>query len=196
MDFDNSLFENTPIEFKEINHTDFDSDLYNVEPKEIIKPDDEGYLSDNLIPILTKDLHNKNTTIINAGVGQGKTRAIIEVLKEYTGNSDYLVVIAVPYKSLVEQYVIDCSKHIPEEQIFNLIGYEDGLKVGGKKEVWDFTSDESMLPISSKVRDGKVHIMTINALLGNPGDDNLFVSKKEEIILNALMNIVKITIKK
>ncbi|AOW20742.1 hypothetical protein [Urechidicola croceus] len=69
MDFDNSLFEDTPIEFKEINHTDFDSNLYKVEPKEIVEPNDEGYLSDNLIPILTKDLHEKNTTVINAGVG-------------------------------------------------------------------------------------------------------------------------------
>jgi hypothetical protein len=179
MDFDNSLFENTPIEFKEINQTDFDSDLYNVEPKVIVEPDDEGYLSNNLIPILTKDLKNKNTTVINAGVGQGKTRAIIEVLKEYTTNSDFLIVIAVPYKSLIEQYVIDCSKHIPKKHIFNLIGYEEGLKVDKtKKSDWDFTSDESMLPISSKVKEGKVHIMTINALLGNPGDDNLFVSKK------------------
>lgn len=68
MDFDNSLFEDTPIEFKEINHTDFDSELYNVNPKEIVDPNKKGYLSDNLLPILTKDLHEKNTTAVNACV--------------------------------------------------------------------------------------------------------------------------------
>ncbi|MDB0600279.1 DEAD/DEAH box helicase family protein [Tenacibaculum maritimum] len=196
MNIDNSLFENTPIEFKEINPEDFDSKLYNVKPKIVIEPNDDGYISDELLPILTADLDNKNTTIINAGVGQGKTRAIIEVLTKYANNPDYLIVIAVPYKSLIEQYVIDCSKHIPKKQIFNLIGQEDELKKSKKRKGWGFTSDETMLPISSKVRGTKVHIMTINALLGNPGDDNLFVSKMRSEYFKYLNEFCQSTNKK
>ncbi len=173
----NKHFDNTPIEFKEINPEDFDNSLYNViEPKKIIKPNDNGFISDDLLPILVEDLDNKNTTIINAGVGQGKTRAIIEVLTKFADNPEYIICIAVPYKSLIEQYLKDCSVHISKDKIFNLIGFEEGLKKKTKKEGWGYIDDEVVLPMSTKIRGFKVHIMTINALLGNPGDDNLFVS--------------------
>ncbi len=178
MNFDNSLFDNTPIEFKEINPEDFDSKLYNVvEPKEIIKPDDDGFISDDLLPILVGDLDNKNTTVINAGVGQGKTRAIIQVLTKYVSNPDYIIIIAVPYKSLVEQYVKECSEHISTEKIFNLISYEESLRENSKSKKWGYVDDELMVPISLKLKNYKVNVMTINALIGNPGDDNVFTSK-------------------
>jgi len=179
MNFENSIFDNTPIEFKEINPEHFDSKLYNVKPKKIIEPNEEGYIGEKLLPILTTDLDNKNTTVINAGVGQGKTRAIIEVLSKYASNPDYIIMIAVPYKSLIEQYVKDCSESISKDKIFNLSTYEESNKKRiskSKKENWGFTNDEDMLPITSRLN-SKIHIMTINALLGNPGDDNLFTSK-------------------
>lgn len=170
----NIHFEGIPIEFKEINPQDFDRNYYNVKPKEVIEPNEEGYIGEKLSPILTKDLENKNTTVINAGVGQGKTRAIIEVLTKYASNPDYVIVIAVPYKSLIEQYANDCSKYISNTVIFNLSKYEDNFKESG----WsDYTSDEEVLPIEHRVACSKVHVMTINALIGNPGDDNLFISK-------------------
>lgn len=173
----NIHFEGTPIEFKEINPKDFDRELYNVEPKEIIEPNDDGFISEKLLPILTKDLNNKNTTVINAGVGQGKTRAIIEVLTKYAGNPDYIIIIAVPYKSLIEQYVKDCSEYISTEKIFNLISYEESLKKNSKSKTWGYVDDELLVPISLKLKNYKVNVMTINALIGNPGDDNLFTSK-------------------
>lgn len=175
----NIHFEGTPIEFKEINPNDFDSKYYHVRPKEVIAPNKKGYISDDLGIKLKADLDNQNTTIINAGVGQGKTRAIIEVLTMHAYNPDYIIIIAVPYKSLIEQYVKDCSKYISKDEIFNLSKYETNIKKGVSKttkESWGFTNDVDMLPITTRVR-SKIHVMTINALIGNPGDDNLFTSK-------------------
>lgn len=214
MDFDNSLFENTPIEFKEINHTDFDSEVYNVEPKEIVKPNEEGYLSDNLIPILTKDLQNKNTTVINAGVGQGKTKAIIKVIKKFADDKDYLVVIAVPFKSLIQQYEEECIKNeISKGRIFNQLELGDYFKEKGdpkekekkgekeeevKKESWGYIDDEKWLEShlsKFNMRNYDIHILTINALLGN-SVQSLFQSKSKTEYFNRLLGYCEKTNKK
>ncbi|MEZ4801143.1 MAG: DEAD/DEAH box helicase family protein [Gelidibacter sp.] len=193
----NIHFKGIPIEYKKISQEDFDSNQYNLIINETIEPNEDGYISDKLLPILTKDLENKNTTIINAGVGQGKTKAIIEVIAKYASNPDYLVIIAVPYKSLIEQYVNDCQKHYDKDKIFDLLSYEENLRgEKSKKENWGYTDDESMLPFSSKLRHHKIHIMTINALLGNPGEDNLFTSKVRSDYFNFVREYCQNTNKK
>lgn len=198
MDFDNSLFEDTPIEFKEINHTDFDSKLYKVEPKEIVEPNDEGFLSDNLIPILTKDLHKKNTTVINAGVGQGKTTAIIEVIKEFANNKDYIVVIAVPFKSLIEQYEEVCVKNdISKHRIFNLLEidkYFDNKEKEVKSEWGSLYSEEEVIN-KFNIRNFDVHILTVNALLGN-SVESLFQAREKTEYFNRLLGYCEKTDKK
>ena len=47
----------------------------------------------------------KNTIVINSGTGQGKTKSVLEIIKKYTETPDYIVIIAVPSKNLIEQYV-------------------------------------------------------------------------------------------
>ena len=205
MDFDNSLFEDTPIEFKEINHTDFDSNLYKVEPKEIVEPNNKGYLSDNLIPILTKDLHKKNTTVINAGVGQGKTTAIIDVIKEFANNKDYIVVIAVPFKSLIEQYEEVCIKNdISKHRIFNQLEidkyFEEKTEEAEEveKESYGYTDDEEWLKNYQdkfNIRNFDIHILTVNALLGN-SVESLFQARKKTEYFNRLLGYCEKTDKK
>jgi hypothetical protein len=189
MDFDNSLFDNTPIEFKEINHTDFDDDLYNVEPKEIVEPNAEGFLSDNLIPILTKDLHNKNTTVINAGVGQGKTTAIIEIIKKFSDDRNYIVVIAVPFKSLIEQYEEVCIENkISKNRIFNQLEIDETIKESPtKKTQWGSLLDEEEVINKFNITNFDIHILTANALLGN-SVESLFQSKAKTKYFNKLLN--------
>ncbi|MBU2939856.1 DEAD/DEAH box helicase family protein [Lacinutrix sp. C3R15] len=198
MDFDNRLFEDTPIEFKEINHTDFDSNLYKVEPKEIVEPNDEGYLSDNLTPILTKDLHEKNTTVINAGVGQGKTTAIIEVIKEFANSKDYIVVIAVPFKSLIEQYEEVCIKNdISKHRIFNQLEidkYFDNKEKEVKSEWGSLYSEEEVIN-KFNIRNFDVHILTVNALLGN-SVESLFQVREKTEYFNRLLGYCEKTDKK
>lgn len=43
-----------------------------------------------------KIFKNKNTVIINAGVGQGKSQTIIDKAIDYSKSGEYIVVIAVP----------------------------------------------------------------------------------------------------
>jgi 3-dehydroquinate dehydratase len=67
-----------PIEFKQINPDDFDSQYYEVNPKHIITPNEEGYISSQIIDLIEESYDEKNTVVINAGVGQGKSYAVIE----------------------------------------------------------------------------------------------------------------------
>lgn len=158
-----------PIEFKEINPSDFDSKYYNVEEKLIIEPDKKGFISGELLPILERGYDVKNTVVINAGVGQGKSKAILKMARQYAESDEYIVVIAVPSKNLIKQYEKDCRGFIGKEKIFNLLEI-DNVKLQNIFQVTDDDLIEGNLLVSKF----KIHILTINGLLGNAGDNNLF----------------------
>lgn len=195
MKFNNLLFDNTPIEFKEINPTDFDNEVYNVAPKQIIEPNEEGYLSEVLLPILESDLEEKNTTVINAGVGQGKTTAIIKLMEKFADNKDYIVVIAVPFKSLIVQYEQECiEKGISKKRIFNLLEIKDYFQKDNEsnkvsKSEWGYVDDEKVIEEHANkfnIRNYDIHILTVNALLGNSGE-SLFQAKEKTEYFNRLL---------
>ena len=172
--------EGIDIEFKQINVEDFDSQFYTTE-KHIISPNDDGYLADELKSILNEDFQNKNTVIINAGVGQGKSQTIIDKAIDYSKSGEYIVVIAVPYNNLIEQYEEDCLKRgISPNQLFNIQKIEKYgfLKEEDKSIQNIFSVSDTDLINKDKISNYKIHIMTINALLGNSGDEVLFQSKK------------------
>lgn len=180
---DNSSFENYPIEFKEINPEDFTL-IYNLDgttstrniftienegKKIIIEPNQQGYINDEIQQNI--NLEDKNTVVINAGVGQGKSFAIIQTIKRYfenKSNQKYLVIVASPFVSLVKQYVNDIHTDggIPKEEIF------DYNKLGR-------TSDRSYLT-------KPVHVVTANTLLGNPGEDGFKNSEVKREYLTSL----------
>ncbi|BFO66375.1 DEAD/DEAH box helicase family protein [Chryseobacterium sp. KCF3-3] len=146
-------FNNTPINFKEINASDFDG--FNVEGngKTIIEPHN-GYITDSLLDNI--DLYKSDTTVINASVGQGKTTAVIKFVEQYYKDKNYIVVIATPFKSLIEQY----ENKIKEESgldniIFNYQDFENGL-----------VSKRNFKSLHEK----PIQLITINSLLGNPGE--------------------------
>lgn len=163
MNLPNTHFTDFPIEFKEINPEDFPH--FEVGEKIIISPNEEGYITGNLIPRINLD--EKNTVLINAGVGQGKTHSVIEIVKHYYERSEYLIFIASPFVSLVEQYYNDIiDKGIPETSVFR---YE----ILGNETTGDYTSH-------------RVHIVTANCLLGNPGEDAFINSWVKRQYLNTL----------
>ena len=47
-------------------------------------------------------IRRKNSVVINAFVGCGKSHAIIQTIKEYYNTTDYLIIVASPYVSLVQ----------------------------------------------------------------------------------------------
>ena len=186
MELPNIHFQDFPIEFKEINPNDF-NDKFIVPEKQIIETNDEGYISDALIPIIHQNYDEKNTVVINAGVGQGKSTAIIEMATNYANADEYVVIIAVPYKNLIEQYERECIEHISKSKIFNILNLEhiEFLENNGLNDSI-FGVNDSDLIAKFKISDFKIHILTINSLLGNAGEDNLFQARKRDIYFNKL----------
>jgi hypothetical protein len=83
--------------------TDFE--IENEGDKILISPDTNGYINDTLQTHL--ELAHKNTVVINAPVGQGKSYAIIQTVKRYfDSNERYLVFVVSPFVSLVKQYCV------------------------------------------------------------------------------------------
>lgn len=163
MTLPNEHFQDFPIDFKQINPEDFPNSI--TSEKIIITPNDSGYISEALN--LNIDIAEKNTVVINAAVGQGKTTAILEVLKKFYHETDYLIFIASPFVSLVEQYFVATTKlGIPEDEIYR---YE---LIGNK--------------FSQDAYNCRIQIVTVNCLLGNPGDDSIQSSKEKRNYINYL----------
>lgn len=179
MELPNIHFQDFPIEFKEINSTDFkleneDGGIqngFNVSPKVIIEPNEEGFIYDNLKPHL--DLNSKDTVVINAPVGYGKSFAIIKTIEKiYKEIPNSLIIVATPFVSLVEQYTLDILEdtEIPLEQIY------DYSNLGRN---------------STPYINRRVQIATVNSLLGNPGEDAFKNSDAKRRYINELINKCK-----
>ena len=67
--------QNSPIEYKQIRPTDFSEYGTSNDDFVQIQENDSGYISDFLTTNI--DLYSKDTTVINASVGQGKTTALL-----------------------------------------------------------------------------------------------------------------------
>lgn len=184
MNLPNSHFQDFPIEFKEINPKDFKySGLYgkdrngfeieNNRTKIIIEPNEKGFINEAVQNNIQID--TKNTVVINAAVGQGKSYAIIQSIKRYyEAKEKYLVVVASPFVSLVQQYCNDIHKDggIPENQIYN---YEN-------------LGRTPFVPYIGK----KVQVVTVNTLLGNPGEDGFKNSDIKREYINNLIHHCKV----
>lgn len=166
----NTHFQNYPIEFKEINPSDFPHfEVENNREKIIIEPNADGFVNEALQPHLV--LENKDTVVINAPVGYGKSFAIIKTIERiYNEIPNSLIVVATPFVSLVQQYVDDIAKdtRIPLEQIYD---YTD---LGRNPQT----------PYLNK----RVQVITVNTLLGNPGEDGFKNSDKKRKYLNELID--------
>lgn len=165
MELPNIHFQNFPIEFKEINREDFP--LFEVGEKEIIRPNEHGFINDELQSCI--NLNENNTVVVNAAVGQGKTYSIIDIVSKYYNESEeYMIFIASPFVSLVQQYydkVIQIG--IPEEQIYR---YE-WIGTNFEKDAWN----------------SRIQIITANSLLGDPGQDSLQNSEEKRNYINYLV---------
>ncbi|MCT3949056.1 DEAD/DEAH box helicase family protein [Elizabethkingia anophelis] len=175
MNEQNNPFYDYPVEFKEINPSDFPN--YSVNDKIIIQPDTNGYINGTLQEQI--DLFEKNTVVVNAAVGQGKTYSIIDIVKRYYDEEeDYLIFIASPFVSLVKQYVNKViERGIPSTQVY------DYNWIGASSNMTD--------PKSCKV-----HVLTANTLLGNPGSDAFINSPAKREYINNLVQYCRESNKK
>ncbi|QFG52024.1 DEAD/DEAH box helicase family protein [Chryseobacterium sp.] len=141
------------IDYKTIRPEDFPG--YNVKDQSYItiKPNENGYISEFLAQEI--DLEHKDTTVINASVGQGKTTALISIANEYADKRDYVVFIVAPFKSLLDQY---------KQHLLN-VDVDEG-------HILDYRTLEYMTIEKDKVKfaERKFQLMTFNFLLANSGD--------------------------
>ncbi|MBA9073512.1 hypothetical protein GGR22_001638 [Flavobacterium gossypii] len=152
-------FDDLEINFKEINHSDFEKYSFDAVEKTIIFPDEEGYISEKLRECV--DLKIKDTTIINAGVGQGKTKAILDFIGWYleenrTHNEKYKIVIVTPFKSLNQEYIKKIVESTNNKDIF----FEYQVLSSIESNELDFEDYFNK----------SIQIISIKGLLGNPGE--------------------------
>lgn len=135
-----------------------------------IEPDKEtGYVSKQLYETLKKDFGNSNTCIINIGVGRGKTTTACDIIHHYASLPDYVVILASPFKKLVQRD----HKHLMErDRVYKVVNYEE------------LENDE--VDIEALVHSAQVHIITLNSLMFNPGEDNLQMSGRKSFYCNAI----------
>lgn len=148
-----------PIQFKEFNYSDFENYIFD-EEKTIITPDEDGYISNELLRII--DLDKKDTTVINAGVGLGKTTAIGNIILKYYNRNiheegNYKIIIITPFKSLNNQYI------------------EKIIELGKKNDIYfDYqdieTSEWDEIKASSNSRK-PIQLISIMSILGDSGQD-------------------------
>lgn len=168
MNLPNSHFEDFPIEFKQINPEDFSSTGFNVEEKVIIEPNDNGYIFDALRRVIS--ISDKKTVVVNAPVGYGKSYAIIKLIKAiYDIKPKSKIIVATPFVSLVDQYVTDINKvgNVPNNDIYSY------SNLGRNKK--------------ESYKDKRVHVLTVNTLLGNPGEDGFKNSDAKRLYIDNII---------
>lgn len=162
-----------PIEFKKINPDDFPGFIIEGNAKTIISPDENGFIGQQLRSVI--NLQDKNTVILNAGVGQGKSTTCIDIARAYynqynsRNEHEYMVIIVAPYISIINQYHENIiAKGISPNDAFNFVNLEET----------DFeTSTKS-----------PIHILTIHTLLGYYGEDAFLQNKTKRDYLTSTIS--------
>lgn len=149
--------------------------------KDILTLDDDGYIRDSLEQQL--NLEEINTTVVNCAVGQGKTSSLLRIIKEYSErDNDVYFVFAVPFVSLILQYERDLIRlGVDESEIFNY------GKIGKSEE-------EGGLDYMNLRR--RFHIVTINTLLGNPGETAPLQSEAKHKYIKDFSRLLEVNNKK
>jgi len=166
------------IEYKELNEKDFKN--FNVR-RDFLQDIDNKYLSEVADGYI--DLKESNTVVINSSVGQGKSVLAIDIAKDYylqkndVGDYIYTIIFAAPYKTLVEQYIEKITSAINETG--NDVNIPDYANLAiGKDEKNNVHNASS----------SRMHVITVNCLLGNPGEDAIEQNFAKRDYLKGIIN--------
>ncbi len=170
---------NSPVNFKKINEGDFAPFGYDVS-KNMITPTEEGYISNQVQNVFNWE--SRSTVVINAGVGQGKTHTVMSIAQRYY-NEGFVLVFAVPYRSLISQYVaeLDTNTSIKKEMILDFRLATEGDERNNQEE--RITIEDAA--------NYNVHIVTINGLLGNPGEKFVHQADIKKRYFNSTIERIK-----
>ena len=153
------------IEYKELKEEDFIN--FNVR-RDFLQDIENKYLSEVTSDYINLD--ESNTVVINSSVGQGKSVFAINIAKDYylqkndLGEYKYTIIFAAPYKTLVEQYIKKIKFAINETgNEINIPDY-DKLEQGKEDNIKQINDVHNAIL-------SRMHVVTVNFLLANPGDD-------------------------
>jgi len=169
----NPTINKAEISYKDISINDFEVG-YNIESKKII-PDENGYVSEQVSNYFICDearFHKSETVLLNFGVGQGKSTTLNNLVNQYISN-DYLAIILVPFKSLIDKY------------------YNEFENLGSNRFNYRLFEDDDLKDSILEYVDKDLHVLSINAFLRNPGNDYVEQSRLKQLFLNKLHNRCK-----
>lgn len=157
------------IKYKAVSTNDFDIG-FNVKSK-IIVPDENGFVSEEVSSYFLDNKENfdeSETVLLNFGVGQGKSTTLNKLVNQYL-SEDYLAIILVPFKSLIDKYYNE-FENLGDNRFNYRIFEED-----------DFTTSDIKLSVMKDL-----HVLSMNAFLRNPGDNYVAQSLIKQEFLNSL----------
>ena len=164
----------TPIDYMSLKKADFDG--LDVTEEDIIEVPKGKYLTETIIDKI-KSVES-NTVVINSSVGQGKSHLAIEIATRYffkmnnRNENKYTVIFAVPYKSLIKQYTTKIRVAMFKKSMKLIIpDYSNPQRVHGKYPI---------------------HVVTINCLLRNPGEDTIEQAENKQIYLDEIIKDCKL----
>lgn len=165
---------NLPIDYVSLEPKDFTEYNYQVKDNKtfVLDLEEDGYINNKVKESI--DLDEQNTVVINTGVGSGKSTTCINIaldylnIKQKNGTNKYVIIFAAPYKSLITQYEIKLKKAgVTTDKIFNY-------------------NDLDTIPTGNS--NYPIHLITINSLLGNYGEEALMQSKVKYNYLDGIIN--------
>jgi hypothetical protein len=116
----------------------------------------------------------KNTVVLDIPVGRGKSSSCYDLIQRYSKDERNVVLVLSPFRKLVKK---DYDE-INGKRKISAFNYES---------LRDIPADELSDFIGEAVTN-RVHIMTVNCLLGNPGEDAFDQSSDKREYLKALYN--------
>ena len=137
----------SPIEYTKILASRFLEEGYSA--KEVPFSFNGDYIQDDFKKIF--DYEKEDTTIINVGVGHGKTTLAYDLIGYYL-NKNYVIIVASPYKNLVQRDLKELKIKYPDKTFVDYSMIAESLKD-------DFFEENLSLLLTAQI-----HIITIHSL--------------------------------
>jgi len=144
------------IVYRKFSSADFIEPEFDVTESEV-EPNEDGYVTEKIYQLANENLKQENSTIINAAVGQGKTTAVFKIIIDHFVNTTDFIVIAVPFRSLVEKYKDKIALDINPNYITTIFDLERGEG--------DRLSSSDLKGLINR----RIHIVTVDLLLRSSG---------------------------
>ncbi|ERJ58109.1 DEAD/DEAH box helicase [Sphingobacterium paucimobilis] len=161
------------IKYKKIETADFDCTQFHIS-KDILTPNPTTEFIDYTeITPKSGSIEDSNTTVLNIGLGLGKSYSLIKLIEKHLNDPTNIVLLSAPFHSLIKEYHNNILKDtsITKKQILTIDDIDKGVK-------FDVTTH-------------KVHLLTTHLLLSTGIEKQAFPSAKRLDYLHDILTISK-----